>query len=352
MPLIDISPQGSKKPTLLPAEVCEILPGQAFKGKLSDEHTAQMIIHACKPPNVNARAIVGPGLDNLGFALRSSAETLKRFDIEISDKMAVVPGRILAAPGVMYSTRAQEVDQRASWNLRGVKFSVGASLEKWSVLVIRDGNRNDFQGVNDPDMQSVVKGFTDMCNKSGMRITGSPHFLVAQLPKKTNEDPTRRSAVATIRNTIVSGPKVDLIFVLLSNGDKHIYAGIKHLCDVYLDVHTVCVHTEKIRKGQLQYYANVALKFNAKLGGTNHSLDNNAMAWLRQQPTMLVGMDVTHPGPGSAKGTPSIAAVVASVDDGFAQFPASLQIQETKKEVSGLFAFFWGGCIYLSEYSS
>jgi hypothetical protein len=48
---------------------------------------------------------------------------------------------------------------------------------------------------------------------------------------------------------------------------------------------------------------------------------------------MLVGMDVTHPGPGSVKGTPSIAAVVASTDSNYAQFPASLRMQESKKEV-------------------
>lgn len=57
------------------------------------------------------------------------------------------------------------------------------------------------------------------------------------------------------------------------------------------------------------------------------------MAWLDQMPTMLVGIDVTHPGPGSVKGTPSIAAVVASVDRDYAQYPATMEIQETKKEV-------------------
>ena len=48
---------------------------------------------------------------------------------------------------------------------------------------------------------------------------------------------------------------------------------------------------------------------------------------------MLVGMDVTHPGPGSLKGTPSIAAIVGSVDEHYAQFPASMRIQKTRKEV-------------------
>ena len=57
------------------------------------------------------------------------------------------------------------------------------------------------------------------------------------------------------------------------------------------------------------------------------------MAWLKRVPTMLMGIDVTHPGPGSVKGTPSIAAVVASYEIEFAQYPASMGIQETKKEV-------------------
>lgn len=48
---------------------------------------------------------------------------------------------------------------------------------------------------------------------------------------------------------------------------------------------------------------------------------------------MIVGIDVTHPGPGSVKGTPSIAAVVASCEPDFAQYPCSMQIQESKKEM-------------------
>ena len=44
---------------------------------------------------------------------------------------------------------------------------------------------------------------------------------------------------------------------------------------------------------------------------------------------MLVGMDVTHPKGGQAVlGTPSIAAVVASIDLDFAQFPAELALQK------------------------
>ena len=64
------------------------------------------------------------------------------------------------------------------------------------------------------------------------------------------------------------------------------------------------------------------------------------MKSLRQNMTMLVGIDVTHPGPGSVRGTPSIAAVVASVDGNYAQFPASMEIQESKKEVAFVLTLF------------
>ena len=48
---------------------------------------------------------------------------------------------------------------------------------------------------------------------------------------------------------------------------------------------------------------------------------------------MLVGIDVTHPAPGTTKGTPSIAGVVASIDTAFGQWPGSISCQESKKEI-------------------
>ena len=53
--------------------------------------------------------------------------------------------------------------------------------------------------------------------------------------------------------------------------------------------------------------------------------------------TIMVGIDVIHPG----RAERTIAAVVASVGKIFVQFPASLRIQETKKEVFILFPILW-----------
>lgn len=318
-----------------------IVENQPYRGKLTDEHTAEMIKVAAKPPNINAAAIMNQGLPALGFA--QNADPLGPFGISVGQEMAVVPGRILPAPGIRYGQGTPNVDDKAGWNLRSVKFAIGGELKDWAVLVIQDGGRDEYTGASDPALRANVKGFADMCRTSGMRVDQrDPLFATAVLPRKESEDPIRKKAISVIRDTLMKGypKKPTVILVILSSGDRNVYNGIKHLCDVYLKVPTICCHAAKIRKGSPQYYANVALKMNMKMGGVNHRLADApgsppTVQWLKdaKQPTMLVGMDVTHPSPGSVRGTPSIAAVVATIDDNFAQLPASLKIQETRKEV-------------------
>ncbi|KAI0828161.1 Piwi domain-containing protein [Trametes gibbosa] len=334
LPLIDV---GGQKKNYLPAEVCVILDGQPYRGKLLDEHTSEMITVACQPPNINGQMITGRGLHELGFAQTSAP--MDAFGVKIGTDMAVVPGRILPPPIVRYQGGdLPSIEDRAAWNLRGVRFSVGARLEKWAVLLLGDGNRNEFAGPSDPELLRTLDGFADMCAGSGMVVDrrARPTVVAAQLPPKRPEDALRKAAIQRIREVLTGIPaKPKIVLVVLSNGDRHVYSGLKHLCDVFLDVATVCVHAGKLRKekGQVQYFANVALKFNIKLGGVNHELGERNMAWLRREPTMLVGMDVTHPGSGTVRGTPSIAAVVGSVDKYMAQYPASLRLQESKKEM-------------------
>ena len=341
MQLVDV---GGQKQNLLPPEVCDILPDQSYRGKLTDEHTAEMIKVAAKPPNVNAGLIMDEGLKSLGF--KQSAGPLNTFGISIGQEMAVVPGRLLPAPGITYGQGKPNVDEKASWNLRNVKFAVGGRLAQWAVLVIQDsGPRGDYQGGIDDRVRRAVGGLADMCRTSGMRVEGEPLYATAQIPPKSNKDLIRGDAIKAIRDTITKKypKKPSMILVVLANGDKHVYNGLKHLLDVYLKVPSVCVQSPKLTKeqGQMQYFGNVALKINMKMGGVNHRLIDPpgtapTLTWLKdpKEPTMLVGMDVTHPGPGSTRGTPSIAAVVATIDENFAQFPASLRIQESKKEVS------------------
>lgn len=82
-----------------------------------------------------------------------------------------------------------------------------------------------------------------------------------------------------------------------------------------------------------QYCANLALKVNVKLGGVNCTLhqDSEVMKTLMQQPTMIIGVDVSHAGPGSSH--PSVVGFVSSVDDKFARYVAASGLQAPRTEM-------------------
>ncbi|OJA20088.1 hypothetical protein AZE42_07720 [Rhizopogon vesiculosus] len=298
-----------------------------------------MIRFACNPPRVNAEAIIGRGLPTLGLTPETLGSPLSNFGIAVNNDMAVIPGRELPPPRLSYKAGRPPNVNNGSWNILDVKFHVGAAIKSWWVFVVRDG-RQVFGGPDDPSLMGIWRGFGEKCRKSGMSLGSTPIMLAQSLAPPGPNDPSRQQALDQIRQNIKKHisekGKPTYILVILSHRDNYIYPGIKKICDVELGVHTVHMLTEKVLRDankQDQYFSNVALKLNSKLGGINHMLDADSLKWLMKGKTMIVGMDVTHPGPGSIEGTPSIAAVVASVDDTFVQFPASLRCQETRKEM-------------------
>jgi len=80
-----------------------------------------------------------------------------------------------------------------------------------------------------------------------------------------------------------------------------------------------------------KFYFNVILKVNTKIGGTNFVLKENP--FLVEKTTIIFGADVSHPGPGSPPDVPSIAAVVASVDEYAVQYGPSIRFQKGRVEI-------------------
>lgn len=78
--------------------------------------------------------------------------------------------------------------------------------------------------------------------------------------------------------------------------------------------------------------ANVALKINLKLGGVNQKIDDAKLGIISEEKTMVVGIDVTHPSPGSSESAPSVAGMVASINKDLAQWPAELRIQSKARQ--------------------
>ncbi|KAK1358263.1 hypothetical protein POM88_051519 [Heracleum sosnowskyi] len=108
--------------------------------------------------------------------------------------------------------------------------------------------------------------------------------------------------------------KGQLQIVLCVMSGKHPgYKYLKWVSETQIGVITQCCSSSHANKGSDQYLANLALKINAKLGGSNMELNDSLPCLGGGDPVMFMGADVNHPGAWNMT-CPSIAAVVASVN--------------------------------------
>lgn len=247
--------------------------------------------------------------------------------------MITVPGRVLDGPLVKYRDKGIARARFGSWNMIDIKFTIGANIGTWSYLwfPITDYS-NPFQAGGGP-LGTVLK-FQQMLGACGVT---APDLIEDGLrcDLGDNNAENDRTISEAFKKVLGHRRKPRFMLVILSNKDAAIYSRIKYIADTKAGIHTVCVVASKFAEeyGQGQYFANVALKFNLKGGGTNQSLDMNKLGILSEGKTMVVGIDVTHPSPGSAKDAPSVAGIVATTSEDLGQWPAELSVQRSRKEM-------------------
>ena len=318
IPVVNVG--NRENPTYLPAEVCVIVPGQSSNSKLDPNQTQQMIRFAVRKPWDNASSITMNGPKTVGLLPTDNA-TLSRFGVSIPPNMITVPGRILPAPPVRYKQEKQAGVRFGSWNMENYRLNTAASLPQWSYLIISMGGSNPY---NLTSLQPTITNFTKALQNVG---------IAAATPQRGMEVAINGPDDPALETSLKNYP-FKVLLVVLPKVDTGLYNRIKFIGDVKLGIHTICVVGSKFTKDRNeQYYANVALKFNLKLGGINQLIDNANMGIISEDKTMVIGIDVTHPSPGSASNAPSVAAVVASVDRWLGQWPADLRIQESRKEM-------------------
>ena len=113
------------------------------------------------------------------------------------------------------------------------------------------------------------------------------------------------------------------------------YDEIKRVCDLQIGVASQNLAIRKVReamrRGQADYWENVAHKVNVKLAtGVNQTIATG-LAGFKTNPTIVFGADVNHPAPGSF--FPSIAGVVACTDLEGVNYAALSDVQPSRQEM-------------------
>jgi eukaryotic translation initiation factor 2C len=331
-----------KDPKWIPAELCSILPGQLAKRLLLGSQTSEMIRFAARRPFENAESITGNGLlvSKIQPVANGLNTALTQFGIKVNPSLLTVPGRILAPPQLLYRGSSTCNPRNGAWNLDprqlGQKpFRVAKALGSWNTLIINSGNRDTIYGGMDAARQHLT-AFRATLETYGLSPgpLQPPVTINIDFNDLQNKDVPKIQAQLTNALRTKFKVKPNFMFILLPSDNAVLYDSIKFVCDCQLGLPNICNIGAKFskEKGQMQYFANVAMKFNQKLGGVNHAVELKKMAPLDAQ-TILFGIDVTHPSPGSSETAPSVAGVVASVDSMFSQYPASMRTQKGRQEM-------------------
>jgi eukaryotic translation initiation factor 2C len=310
----------------IPLELCFIPPGQIMRKQVPPEKTKDVLEFATKRPGDRLQSIKN-GLSVLAYG---QSEYVRQFGMNVNTSGPLrVQARVLKPPTLRYGDKSRQptiVPNNGSWNMVDKKFyRPGHGVERWAMIIFETQQRFPMQAAQDC-MQGLVTG----CREVGMSIA-STEFV-----RYFNGQGRVRDMLKNLGHECfakLKGPP-QLFVVVLPEGGNEIYTEVKHFGDIEMGVPTQCMRSLKCSRAKPQYYANVSLKLNVKLGGINTIPDPGSVTVLTDphMPTVVMGADVIHPSPG-AEGRPSFTSLVGNVDSDTAKYVADSRVQTSRQEM-------------------
>ncbi|KAI1818506.1 Piwi-domain-containing protein [Poronia punctata] len=321
------------KPTYLPSSVGKIMPGQIAKHVLDATQTKEIINFSVRKPEENLKVIESGGTmsyyvyDNQ-TKIYTHTPLLKELDLKIGQKVIAARGRLLGAPSIEYrnGVRPKGFPASGSWYLQaqgGIlkleKTTTGS--HNWGVFyVLARPAGNDEQAKR----SKIERELATALNALGIPIQQGKQRTWSTDARNNNQ------IEAIIKE---AAETTQILFVILPNNASVFYNKVKKLADQKYGIRTICALRSKIERVDKAYLGNIALKVNLKLGGNNHSVGKSSLQFIQEGKTMIVGIDVTHPSPGSSAKIPSVAGVVATIDSSLGQWPGILKVQQGREEM-------------------
>ena len=307
------------KGRLLPMELCNIVQGQRKPTKLTPEQTREMIKHTALPAPVRQQAIARV----ISSAKYDQDPYCRDFGIKVDTQMVSIKGRVLDPPLLSYGPSDRPLTEKPRdgvWNMQNKPMYQPKELKEWAIYSCENPRFLDDRAIDNFINRLVMVG-----KEKQLRIHPSPcrrgtqrgHEGIGHLLRQLHKDfPNLQLAI--------------FVFPGRGNTDEY-YEEVKHFGDVVYGIRTQCLKSNNAKKADMQTLANICLKINAKLGGTTSVIDKGIRSPILKRPVIIFGADVTHPSPGD-KTSPSIAAVVASMDAHPNQYSAEVRIQENGVE--------------------
>lgn len=266
--------------------------------------------------------------------LNGSGKVIENFGIEVNKNMEVVTGRVIGPPvlkvgasnGQIFRLRVD--NDKRQWNLNDKLVVEGQSIERWAVLDFSDSERGFFK----LDYRSFISKLMSRCRRMGIRMEEPLLYQPAAMKQLSRSDTLLELLDGTNEEACWRGKgRLQLLVCVMSRRDNG-YKHLKWISETKIGLVTQCCLSNLANEAKDQYLANIALKINAKLGGSNTELIDHLPVFENARHAMIVGADVNHPGSRNVT-SPSIAAVVATMNWPTAtRYAMRVRPQEHRKE--------------------
>ncbi|EIN10450.1 argonaute-like protein [Punctularia strigosozonata HHB-11173 SS5] len=312
---------------LIPLELCYVPPGQIMRKQMPLDKTREVLEFATKKPGDRLASI----RNGLGVLNYGQSEYVRHFGMHVTETQGPlkVAARVLAPPTLRYGRESRQpniVPRDGQWNMVDKRFFRPATIKHWAVVVFEREGRFLMQHA-----QETIKGLIEAAREVGMKVED-----VSPIIKFENGHRPPSVVLPEVGKEVHNRYKElpMLIVVVLPDGGSDIYSAVKHFGDVRAGVATQCLKSSKCMRAKKQYFSNVCLKINVKLGGINMIPEPSTVSVLTDplNPTIVMGADVIHPAPGS-EGRPSFTSLVANVDSDTAKYIADSRVQTSRKEM-------------------
>eukprot|EP00899_Mesostigma_viride_P022769 jgi/Mesvir1/3677/Mv14966-RA.1 len=338
LPCVQLGDRTKSKDTRMPMELLQIMSGQRAVARLTGKQVAQLLKAACIRPQERFHELQGNVLKLMDL---SNDAYLHAFQCKVQSGRMIEPeARVLDTPLLFYGKGQTLQPTAGSWNMADRHVLEAVTVANWAAVCMDDSLSED-------QVTYFLQQLTHNVNACGMAM--GPPVIPCELGHILHAEESVRGTVRKVRQVMAErnmvGP-LQLLVVILPDFRPE-YGAIKRVGDTELSVPSQCMvakHVTKEGNALRQYLANIALKINVKLGGKNVALTPPgpiptrellprtacALAW---EPTMVLGADVSH-ATAFERGSPSIAAVVASMDwPACTKYRAAIRAQDGKKEI-------------------
>ncbi|KAH6914616.1 eukaryotic translation initiation factor 2C 2 [Coprinopsis sp. MPI-PUGE-AT-0042] len=324
------------KDSAVPIELFQVVPGQFAKVELLPEQTKAVVEFSTKRPDERFRDIQA-GFDLVGYG---QSEFIQALGLTIENTPLELDARVLPPPMVkcgaggkfreaVSSRHGHSISDRRAHHPLDRKFIQPSVLSGFIIAIFERDRFFDNNAVQD-----MTRGFIKAAQDFGMVIQ-NPNPVYKWFPNRPTSEQAYTRVLQGLGQDYVNQRQQQtgkreapaLLFAVIPPSSADIYSNVKRFGDITMGIATQCVQSAKAKKGNHQFWANVSLKVNVKLGGVNWYPQLSADILDPAHPIVIMGADAIHPPPG-AKGKPSVTAVVSSVDSNLAKYVACSRVQQ------------------------